>query len=320
MKNTAILSDEGGIGISWGSKSEPSHYNHSIDTTNTVNGKSVYYFYNKTNLILSNLDAGHVTFALCSNITLKNSNVTGGDGMLAAFSSNLNITNNNISSNLGTNIEMTTSSHYNNFTNNVILGAGAHGIRFYDSIENEFFNNTIKINSFSGIFVDRYSINNTISHCSISNNDRGLMVRGGYNTFTNNTITKNNMGVWLLFHESVNNIFFNNSLNNTGTEFYLDQGPNAYVINTSFNKSRVATREIDESYLVIQWFLHVNITDYLGNPIPNANVRVMDNDNGSFDQIYSSETDGFKRWIVVTEFWQNKTNKIHYTPHSSVIG
>ncbi len=317
MRNTTILSDDyGGIRILWGWGSESKYFNHTIDTSNTVNGKPVYYFYNKTDLVLSGLDAGHITLALCSNITLKDSNATGGDGVKIAFSSGLNITNNNLSSNLRSGIQILTSSNYNNITDNYVSENGGSGIRLWKAIENNFINNTLYLNGLSGFYIESYSNNNTFVECNLIENKWGFQVRGENNVFSKNLITDNwDRGIWLMASDSKNNLIVNNSLKDNNLEFYLTEGSNAIILNTTFNKSRVEFFMPDDAYLVIQWFLHVNVTDYLGNPVSNANVKIEDNKNGTYNETFMTDGNGYVKWIPVTEYIQWSTEKTFYTPH-----
>jgi parallel beta-helix repeat protein len=72
---------------------------HFIDTSNTVNGKPVYYWKNQTVGIIPQ-GAGEVILANCSNIIVENQNLTqGSHGILLGYSSNNKIKDNLISSN-----------------------------------------------------------------------------------------------------------------------------------------------------------------------------------------------------------------------------
>lgn len=315
MKNTAIYSDEGGIGISWGSMSEPSYYNHSIDTTNTVNGKPVYYYFNKTNLILSNLEAGHITIALCSNITIKDSNVTGGDGINLVFSSDINISKNNVSSTFRTGIYLINSAN-NNLIKDNFISYNTDGIALSQSTENRIINNTICFNKYSGLGMVSSSENNSVLNCNVTNNKWGILVRTQDNVFSKNLITDNwDKGIWLLTSDSKNNLIVNNSLRDNNLEFSLNQDAYAYVLNTTFNKTRVGFELPGNAQLIIQWFLHVKVIDDMGNPVSSANVKIEDNKNGTYNETLITDGNGYVKWIPVTEYIQRSTGKTFYTPH-----
>jgi parallel beta-helix repeat protein len=324
MWNTTILTtDYYGINI-YGSQHK--YYNHSIATSNTVNGKQVYYYYNVSNLLLNNLDAGHITLASCSNITISDSNVTGGDGITIAFSSGLNFDKCNISSNLVTGIYMRMPSNFNNFTNTIVSNNKAHGFRLMNSKFNTFFNITLDSNDFAGFYLSSYADNNTVTKCNLTNNDWGFIVRGEWNIVSENEIKENNDGIWLFGSDSKNNYYINNSLNNTNDDFFLAQGANGFVLNSSFNKSKVGFEAFVEAddFLVVQWYLHVKLVDNLGNPVSNANVKIEDNLNGSYNQTFVTDSNGYIKWIPITEYIEKDedTNwigeKTYYTPHKIV--
>lgn len=55
-----------------GMNSNPYWHKHNIDTTNTVNGKPVYYYYTDSNdLIIENLDAGQISLVDCNNAAVR---------------------------------------------------------------------------------------------------------------------------------------------------------------------------------------------------------------------------------------------------------
>jgi hypothetical protein len=70
------------------------------------------------------------------------------------------------------------------------------------------------------------------------------------------------------------------------------------------------------SNLTVCWYLHVYVEDNSGIPIPGADVRIRDNSNGTYDRNFSTDNDGYVKWIVLTEYWQNSTTKIYYTPYN----
>jgi parallel beta-helix repeat protein len=69
--------------------------NNDIDTTNKVNTRSVYYLFDKKNLLLDGKEAGHLTLSNSSNVTIKNSNIEG-DGIKLVGSTGNRIYHNNI--------------------------------------------------------------------------------------------------------------------------------------------------------------------------------------------------------------------------------
>jgi len=148
----------------WGDQKQD--FNNIILPSNSVNGKPVYYFFDLKNTTIQNLDASHVTMAWCNNITLINSNVTSGDGIVLSYTTNSTIANCNIyntkicglylaSSNYNAiistvctsnfyGIVCTRYSRYNYFVNNTISGSNNCGIYIWNLADyNQFYHNNI---------------------------------------------------------------------------------------------------------------------------------------------------------------------------------
>ena len=79
-----------GVGVQvLGSSAE--EYRHTVEATNTVNGKPVHYFYGLQDQVLTGLDAGHITLAACRNVVLREPKINQADGIVVAFSQNVRI-------------------------------------------------------------------------------------------------------------------------------------------------------------------------------------------------------------------------------------
>jgi parallel beta-helix repeat protein len=166
------------------------HWNtHTIDTTNTVNGRPLYYRKNQTGGTIP-LGAGQVILANCTNVVVQNQNVS--DVMIGielGFSSGNTIIGNNFSSNSN------------------------HGIYLYKSNENNITDNNASSNRWGGILLSESSENN-ITGNTLSNNDRGI---GSYYSSNSNLITGNNIssnyyyGIYL-YDNAVGNIIYNNTI------------------------------------------------------------------------------------------------------------
>ena len=90
------------------------------------------------------------------------------------------------------------------------------------------------------------------------------------------------------------------------------------LTNTTFNKSKVYISN-EYSNLTVRWYLHVYVEDSNHQPIPAADVRVRDNGNGAYDKNFSTDNNGYVKWIVVTEFWRNNDTVIYYTPYNITV-
>jgi parallel beta-helix repeat protein len=129
----------------YSSDRELSHFTHNIDTTNKVNGKSIYYWINKQNQQVPN-DAGYVGIINCTDVTVKDLILTNNrEGVLLAYSSDCTIENVNASNNWD-------------------------GIMLYNSPGNNLLSNTVS-QCCSGIWLscssDNMLANNTLSYSTV---------------------------------------------------------------------------------------------------------------------------------------------------------
>jgi parallel beta-helix repeat protein len=122
-------------------------FTQSIDTSNVVDGKPVYYLVNHSNMIINSdaySNAGYVGLVNCLNITVQGLNPpSNGQGILLAFTNDSKITGNNFANNdagiylcYSTNNTVST----NNVTNN------GYGIVLISSTNNRIFHNSFTDN------------------------------------------------------------------------------------------------------------------------------------------------------------------------------
>ncbi|MBI5000070.1 MAG: right-handed parallel beta-helix repeat-containing protein [Euryarchaeota archaeon] len=161
--NTASSNNLGGIFISYSSSNAIAnntmaddgifirgdlleHWNtHTIDTSNTVNGKPVQYWENQTSGSVPT-GAGQVILANCTNVVVENHNVSKGTvGIELGFSTS------------------------NIITNNTAFSNDEDGIYVCNSSSNTIVNNTASSNNQYGIYLDGTS-SNTIYHNNIIDN------------------------------------------------------------------------------------------------------------------------------------------------------
>ena len=90
------------------------------------------------------------------------------------------------------------------------------------------------------------------------------------------------------------------------------------LTNTTFNESKVLISN-EYSNLTVRWYLHVYVQDSNHQPIPAADVRVRDNENGTYDRNFTTDVNGYVKWIVVTEYWRNNDTWIYYTPYNITV-
>ncbi|MEM4347590.1 MAG: NosD domain-containing protein [Candidatus Altiarchaeota archaeon] len=201
-----------------------SHYYQDINTSNTVDGKPIYYWTNekyapnncKNVEIDESSNAGFVALVSCENITVKNLNLNHNDeGILLVNTTNSKILNNNASSN-GEGIYLYSSSN-NNITSNIASSNG-DGISLYSSSNNILTNNTANSNSNYGISLYSSSNNTLTNNTASSNGYLGIyLYSSSNNTLTNNTASSNSYGIYIFYNSNFNEILNNKISNNTKT-------------------------------------------------------------------------------------------------------
>jgi parallel beta-helix repeat protein len=136
-------------------------WNNDIDTSNSVNGLPVYYFYNQSDLIIDNYTTKHLHVVGCTNVTVRNITYSDGDPMRIVFTNNSLVENCTVSNNNAYGFLLLWS-HYNNLTNNTAsnnkVGYGLQGT----SRNNNITNNVITGNSGFGIDLLYSTSNNLI--------------------------------------------------------------------------------------------------------------------------------------------------------------
>ena len=222
---------------------------HNIDTSNTINGKPIYYLVEQSNATVDETsNSGYVGLVSCNNVTVKNLDVWG-----IALSNTMYSTISNVTShNNKYGIHFSPSS--NNSITNCHLYNNYKGIYFgsYDdsSLYNEISDNLITNND-KGIHLNRHSHNNIILNNTIISNIReGIHLEtSSYNNVIRNTITNNGKGLYLTdymdyigpFDGSCDNIITENAIadNNYGIYIHLahpehDSSDNNYVYHNNF--------------------------------------------------------------------------------------
>jgi len=167
-----------------------------IDASNTVDGKPIYYWIDKRDMIVP-ADAGYVALINCTRITVQNLNLTNnGEGVLLASTTNSTITKNNIANNQY-GIRLNYHSSNNTVSGNNVT-ANNLGILLYDSSDNNISANNITANNGDGILLWEFSNNNSIVGNTIENSMVGIYLQlGSNNSIYHNNFINNNHQVSL---------------------------------------------------------------------------------------------------------------------------
>jgi parallel beta-helix repeat protein len=135
MANNDLSGNRYNFGVSG---NELSHYVHSIDTSNNIEGKTICYLVTERDMKVPE-DAGYVGIVNSSNITVKDLKVgKNGQGILLAYSSGENqIVNNTIKDNeygiylyLGSSFNRI---YHNNFINNIRNAEEIRSANYFDN-------------------------------------------------------------------------------------------------------------------------------------------------------------------------------------------
>jgi parallel beta-helix repeat protein len=148
---------------------------HSIDTSNTIQGKPVYYWVNQNGGTVPE-GAGMVILAQCSNIIIENQNCSNSiKGIMLGYCNDITIVNNTLSNNLNYGIYLWQSDR------NIIKGNIAYSNRFHSfliaaSNDNEIINNTCMDNDYGIGIVDTSTGNIVKENDFISNRRYGVYI------------------------------------------------------------------------------------------------------------------------------------------------
>ncbi|MDG6220048.1 MAG: NosD domain-containing protein, partial [Candidatus Thermoplasmatota archaeon] len=203
---------------------------HIIDTTNTVNDKTLYYLVDQTGGNIPS-GAGQIILVNCTGVAIVDQNLSDGSvGVLFAFSTWCNLENSTVSGNkIGVLFK-----NSNNITiqgNNIDFNID-YGIALFDSCNNDIVDNHLSNNPF-GIYID-YGNGNYIVNNLLSYNQFGIYTYRGCsgNVITGNDVTHNAKGVYISQHGSLfytaNLIYRNNFIDNSLHAF--DEGGNTWSL------------------------------------------------------------------------------------------
>jgi len=228
---------------------EDVHYNNYIYTSNTVNGKPVYYYYGLNNQIIQNLETTHLTVAGSTNVVIVNNNISGGDGIHLARSDDSSIRNNVISDNY---YGISLHSSNDTITGNTISD-NCYGIYVSGYSSNQIQNNVLNSNRYYGVYLSG-TYSNTMSGNTISDSNYGngiCMWYSSTNTLTGNAITTQNRGLWV---DGYQDDHFNNAIDTSNT---VNEKPVYYY----YNIHSQTIRDLDASHLTVAYSSDVTITE-----------------------------------------------------------
>jgi len=202
--------------------------NNDVETSNTVNGKSIYYIINQTNLNINPStypDMGFLVLKNCSNVIIENMKFSNnGFGIALEKCANVTVEKTTIENNI---VAVSVFKSVNIAIRNSIIQNNLHGLALvcvepYSEISNNMIvNNTVRnlLRTVTPYFVQamprsiKYQLTSTL--LSISG---GIYIHGmNDSALLNNTVSNNERGIYLDI--SIHNIFKNNTMANNVYNF-----------------------------------------------------------------------------------------------------
>nr|QNO54991.1 hypothetical protein KIHMDPCI_00002 [Methanosarcinales archaeon ANME-1 ERB7] len=215
---------------------------------NIVNGKLLVYLEDASDYTVK--DAGQVILVNCTNITVKNLDLSNTDVGIGLWKTeNSRISNNNVSNNNCGSISLSDSSN-NSITGNNASNNNGDGISISDSSNNTITGNNASSNSNVGIYLSGDSSNNSITGNNVRNNSNVGIWLSSLGLFPfNNTITdnnvRNNYGGIYLSRSSNNSITGNNVSDNYDDGISLSRSSNNSITGNTFVNDGLS---VDDSY------------------------------------------------------------------------
>ena len=248
---------------------------HSIDNTNLVNNKPVYYYVNELGLGSSNFtNAGQIILINCNNSIISEFNISDGSGIYLGYSNNNTLSGNTASNNCNDGICILYSDN-NTLSGNTASNNNNYGISIIYSDNNTLSGNAASNNGDSGIALD-LSNDNMISGNTVISNYRGISLGyGNNNTFSGNTVNNNYRGIYLGY--SHNNILSgNNASYNNHYGIYLE-----YTDNNTLSGN---TASNNNNYGI--WLVYSDNNTLSENTINNNNYGIRSDSNSNNNKIF----------------------------------
>jgi len=260
LRNNTLIDNYGNFRVQGNEKSAFINY---VDTSNTIDGKPIYYWIGRSNEIVPS-DAACIILVDCFNITAKETDLAlSSHGIVLAYTNNSIIKSNKLASlnttaseglgRSGSALDIMLFSSFNNdltnnlaniwlyssFNNRITQNTGV--IRLYDSKSNEISDNKITSISFvpvdwSGLVLSNSS-NNQILRNSIKGNSAGIQLinSADNNRIINNTIEDNGQGGIIV--RSRYNLVLGNEVTGNGNFGIQDSGFGTSIIGNSVIKN-----------------------------------------------------------------------------------
>jgi parallel beta-helix repeat protein len=283
-------------GIYIGGNSLESWNSHEIDTSNTVNGKIIYYWKNQTGGVVPS-GAGEIILANCTNVIVENQNLTKGSiGIELGFSNNNTLLNNNVSSNNMYGIYLDFSNG-NTISKNTALSTNWTGIILYYSNNNSILNNDI-LYSEDGMDI-LHSDDNVILGNDVKFNEVGISASSSNRNYISGNNANSNFRTGIALSGRNNTISKNNASSNDGygLTLYFSQYNTIIQNNISYNNEcGLYTYKSDENNMLENQFFSNEC---------GININYSSSNNNIYHNNFISNTNqALEEWDYINQ-WDN---------------
>ncbi|UCC58397.1 MAG: right-handed parallel beta-helix repeat-containing protein [Candidatus Bathyarchaeum sp.] len=285
---------------------DPAIFYHDIDTSNTENGKPIYYFVNEQNMFVPN-DAAYICLINCTKMLVQNFELSKKiRGITLVSTTYSNITHNKITNNIREGIYLFKSAH-NLISENDISDNGDGICVYKSSSNNSIFGNNILYNEGYGIQISGSS-KNIISGNNIAENANwGIELKGNTNSILKNYIAKNGKGIFC-YGSSHNRIIGNKVVENNGWCIRLEENQK----NNSIYHNYFIDNKVEEGLQVYMLGFQKELLVWV-----HANPCVWDDGErgnywSNYTTRYPNATKNPETGIGDTPFYININNIDHY--------
>jgi len=301
--NSIIKTNYDDRGLFMSNINSPARANHSIDTTNTIDGLPIYYYsINNFNPALAcpskveNLSGSYLGLAYCDDIIVNNITLHGENLVLHRLSG-VNLSQIRINSSYnGLQLSGANTIILDGFNITNVYGGGT---ALWESTHSNIYKNGY-INGHYGLNFNQADSNTSAENLTI---DADTCISFGWDTKTNITMTNSSL-----------------TCVDYSVRFNAANGGELIMINTSFNKSKVLILE-NSNNLTVKYYVRARVIDSTGSGLSGADVNISDNNTKSLLNA-TTNVNGYTNWIIVTEYFQNISqnytagNVTYYTPHN----
>jgi len=178
LRNNVMTNNTWNFGV-WGDSLH--HYFHDVDSSNLVDGKSIYYWLNQHGKRVPK-DAGYVALINCTNITMEDAILTSNEQGVLLVNTNYSLIENVTILGNDRGIDLHTSNN-NTVRMNNLISINWHAIYCISSQSNTFTGNTIREGDYGILTQNSYE--NTIFHNNFINNTDQLHQLNSSNVWDN---------------------------------------------------------------------------------------------------------------------------------------